>query len=173
MHAAGLRVVSSLAGRVRDPALPDGEVRIGGFGGPEGLAAWLRARQADAAVDATHPFAAPSPPTPPPRAPRPACRCSAWPARRGRPGPETLAEVDSLPDAAALLPALGGRVFLTTGRQGLGAFAAARPAWFLIRCVDPPDGARSRRDCRSSWPAAPTTRRPSGADAPSTGSRCW
>ena len=39
---AGVRVVSSLAGRVRDPALPVGEVRVGGFGGADGLAAWVR-----------------------------------------------------------------------------------------------------------------------------------
>ena len=39
---AGVRVVSSLAGRVRDPALPAGEVRVGGFGGADGLAAWVR-----------------------------------------------------------------------------------------------------------------------------------
>jgi precorrin-6A/cobalt-precorrin-6A reductase len=30
-------------------------------------------------------------------------------------------------------------VFLTTGRQGLAAFAAVDRAWFLIRCVDPPE----------------------------------
>ncbi|MGW2548069.1 precorrin-6A/cobalt-precorrin-6A reductase, partial [Kitasatospora sp. NPDC001574] len=53
-----LRVTSSLAGRVADPRLPVGEVRIGGFGGPDGLAAWLRAERVDAVVDATHPFAA-------------------------------------------------------------------------------------------------------------------
>ena len=50
-------MVSSLAGRVRDPALPAGEVRIGGFGGVDGLAAWLRDHDVAAVVDATHPFA--------------------------------------------------------------------------------------------------------------------
>src|SRR4051795_12873944 len=53
----GLRVVSSLAGRVARPRLPAGEVRLGGFGGPAGLAAWLRERRIAAVVDATHPFA--------------------------------------------------------------------------------------------------------------------
>ena len=136
----GLRVVSSLAGRVRDPVLPVGEVRIGGFGGPEGLADWLREQQVDAVVDATHPFARTI-------SASAAAACAAtgvpllglarepWIA-----GPDDRwHEVDSLPDAAALLPALGRRVFLTTGRQGLGAFAGLDQAWFLIRCVDPPD----------------------------------
>ena len=54
---AGVPRVSSLAGRVRDPALPAGEVRIGGFGGVDGLAAWLRDHDVAAVVDATHPFA--------------------------------------------------------------------------------------------------------------------
>ncbi|MBF0095650.1 MAG: precorrin-6A/cobalt-precorrin-6A reductase, partial [Alphaproteobacteria bacterium] len=53
-----LRVVSSLAGRVADPKRPPGEVRIGGFGGAEGLAAYLRGQDVSAVVDATHPFAA-------------------------------------------------------------------------------------------------------------------
>jgi precorrin-6A/cobalt-precorrin-6A reductase len=30
-------------------------------------------------------------------------------------------------------------VLLTTGRQGLAAFAGVDSAWFLIRCVEPPD----------------------------------
>ena len=51
-------VISSLAGRVPDPALPVGEVRVGGFGGADGLRRWLRDDGVDAVVDATHPFAA-------------------------------------------------------------------------------------------------------------------
>ncbi|EFC84188.1 precorrin-6A/cobalt-precorrin-6A reductase [Parafrankia sp. EUN1f] len=54
----GVDVVTSLAGRVRDPALPAGETVIGGFGGVTGLRAFLRDRAVDAVVDATHPFAA-------------------------------------------------------------------------------------------------------------------
>ncbi|KPM54531.1 precorrin-6x reductase [Frankia sp. R43] len=54
----GMDVVSSLAGRVRDPALPAGETVIGGFGGVGGLRVFLRDRAIDVVVDATHPFAA-------------------------------------------------------------------------------------------------------------------
>ena len=138
----GLRVVSSLAGRVRDPALPAGEVRIGGFGGADGLADWLRDQRVDAVVDATHPFARTI-------SANAAAACAAtgvpllglarepWTAGPG----DRWHEVDSLSGAAALLPALGRRVFLTTGRQGLAAFADLDRLWFLIRCVDPPSGA--------------------------------
>src|SRR5580693_10662092 len=55
--AAGTDVISSLAGRVRRPRLPDGPVRVGGFGGAEGLAAFLGEENITHVVDATHPFA--------------------------------------------------------------------------------------------------------------------
>ena len=51
-------IISSLAGRVPEPALPVGPVRIGGFGGVDGLKRWLQTERVDAVVDATHPFAA-------------------------------------------------------------------------------------------------------------------
>lgn len=131
-------VTSSLAGRVAVPALPCGDVRIGGFGGPEGLAAWLRGHGTDAVVDATHPFAA-----------RMTANAVAATAATGvpllllrRPG-WTQGPGDSwhrVPDAAAaaaLLPGLGRRVFLATGSGDLAAFAHV-DAWFLLRAVDPP-----------------------------------
>jgi precorrin-6A/cobalt-precorrin-6A reductase len=135
----GLRVVSSLAGRVRDPALPVGEVRIGGFGGAGGLAAWLADQRISAVIDATHPFAegisanaalaCGQTGTPLLRVIRPP-----WTPSEG----DTWHEARSLTDAASLLRDLGRRVFLTTGRQSLAAFASLRQTWFLIRCVDPP-----------------------------------
>ncbi|MHA6782986.1 cobalt-precorrin-6A reductase [Pseudonocardia saturnea] len=141
----GVHVVSSLAGRVRDPRLPPGEVRIGGFGGPEALAGWLRERGATAVVDATHPFAA---------------RISAHAAvaatavgvpllvlrRPGwTPGPgDDWTVVGSLSEAAGLLPGMGDRVLLTTGRGGLAAFAGS-DRWFLVRSVDPPEPPAPRR----------------------------
>ncbi|EXG79770.1 cobalt-precorrin-6A reductase [Cryptosporangium arvum] len=131
----GHDVVSSLAGRVRSPLLPPGEVRIGGFGGVDGLAAYLPGF--DAVIDATHPFAA-----------RMTAHAVEACARVGvplavlrRPGwdeepGDRWVRVPSVADAAeALSP--GQRVFLTTGVRGLDAFAGG-DQWFLIRCVDPP-----------------------------------
>jgi precorrin-6A/cobalt-precorrin-6A reductase len=132
-----LHVVSSLAGRVREPAQPPGEVRVGGFGGTSGLVAWLGGRRTAAVVDATHPFAA-----------RMSANAAAACAVAGvplvvlrRPGwtPEPgWTVVDTLAEAAAVLPGLGERIFLTTGRGGLAAFAAS-DLWFLVRSVDPPE----------------------------------
>ncbi len=138
----GLRVTSSLAGRVARPRRPAGEVRVGGFGGPEGMASWLREHRVDALIDATHPFAgtisfnaAVAAATA--HVPLLALRRPGWAAGPG----DRWYDVPSLPDAAGLLPALGERVFLTTGRMGLAAFAGPELAglWFLVRSVDPPE----------------------------------
>jgi len=137
----GLRVISSLAGRVSNPVLPDGEVRVGGFGGAAGLAAWLHSEGVAAVVDATHPFAA----TISAHAADACARAGLPLLRLARPGwaardGDDWHDAGSLGEAAALLPGLGTRVFLTTGRQGLAAFASLDRLWFLIRCVDPPAG---------------------------------
>jgi precorrin-6A/cobalt-precorrin-6A reductase len=135
----GLRVISSLAGRTNDPVPPPGEVRIGGFGGADGLAGWLRAEQVTAVVDATHPFAQTI-------SARAAFAC----ARRQTPllrllrppwtaGPgDDWREAGSVRAAAQLLPSAGRRAFLTVGRQELHVFAALDQMWFLIRCATPP-----------------------------------
>ncbi|MEU6266275.1 cobalt-precorrin-6A reductase [Saccharopolyspora shandongensis] len=134
-----LRVTSSLAGRVREPQLPPGEVRVGGFGGVDGLADWLQREQVDAVVDATHPFAGTITENAVAAAERARCpilvlRRPAW-----RPGPgDDWRPAPSLAAAAALLPELGERIFLTTGRQGLAHFAALSLR-FLVRTVDPPE----------------------------------
>ncbi|MEU6729878.1 cobalt-precorrin-6A reductase [Nonomuraea wenchangensis] len=145
-----LRVVSSLAGRVSNPRLPVGEVREGGFGGAEGLAAWLTRERIDVLVDATHPFAermtasaaAASAAT---GVPLLALRRPGW---REGPGDDWL-RVGSLRAAADLLvtrdwragAAAPGvvRVFLTTGRRSLPVFAPLPGVWLLARSVDPPE----------------------------------
>jgi precorrin-6A/cobalt-precorrin-6A reductase len=146
---AGVSVTSSLAGRVTDPALPVGEVRIGGFGGAGGLQDWLVAEHIDAVVDATHPFAT--------RITASALvateRCGIPLLGLRRPGwsegpGDEWHRVTSIAGAAALVgagvsrPGQGRqtarrRVFLTTGRRELAPFCDL-DAWFLIRSVDPP-----------------------------------
>jgi precorrin-6A/cobalt-precorrin-6A reductase len=136
---AGVAVVSSLAGRVANPRLPRGGVRVGGFGGPEALARWLADHDVEAVIDATHPFAqriSASAARACPAAGVPLLRLER-PGWRERPG-DRWHRVADLPAAAALVPSLGERVLLTTGRQGLAAFAPVAGAWFLIRCVEEP-----------------------------------
>lgn len=137
---AGIDVLTSLAGRTRTPAALPGRVRIGGFGGAEGLAAFLEAERVDAVVDATHPFAA-------------AMAGNAEAACRARPTPrlkllrpawtpvpgDRWTGVADFAEAAGVPPA-DARVFLAIGRQELGAFASRPDLWFLLRVVDPPAG---------------------------------
>ncbi len=136
--AGGVDVLSSLAGRVADPLLPQGPVRLGGFGGADGLADWLATHRPRAVVDATHPFAA-----------RITASAAAAARRHGTPllrlqrpgwtaGPgDRWTYVASLAEAADAVRG-AGTVFVTTGRQGVGAFAAL-PGRVLVRAVDPPD----------------------------------
>ena len=137
-------VISSLAGRVPDPALPAGPVRIGGFGGVEGLRQWLRDNDIAAVIDATHPFAATM-------TANAAAACAelalphlllsrpAW-----DPGDAELVASDR--EAADVVAAKGySRVFLTTGRSGTTAFRDSG-AWLLIRVVTAPQAENLPRD---------------------------
>ena len=130
-------VISSLAGRVPDPALPVGEVRIGGFGGVDGMRRWLIDSKVDAVVDATHPYAATitahaAAVCDELRLPHLVLARPAWP--RG-----DAIVVGSDAEAAKTVAAEQySRVFLTTGRSGTAPFADV-DAWFLIRAVTAPD----------------------------------
>jgi precorrin-6A/cobalt-precorrin-6A reductase len=141
----GLEVISSLAGRTRAPTLPPGEVRIGGFGGAEGLAKFLLERAIDRVVDVTHPFALQIGA----HAER-ACREVEVPRLRllrppWRPeASDRWVEVADLAQAARLLPELGRRPFLTVGQRDLEAFAGL-DLWFLVRTIEPPGPSPLRR----------------------------
>jgi precorrin-6A/cobalt-precorrin-6A reductase len=139
LHELGYPVVSSLAGRTSQPHLPPGEVRVGGFGGADGLERWLLEHDIAAVVDATHPFAeqiseaavigCQEAGVPLLRLDRPA-----WTERPG----DRWHRVPDLAAAVDLAPRLGRRIWLTIGRQEVGAFAGLSNAWLLIRCVEPP-----------------------------------
>jgi precorrin-6A/cobalt-precorrin-6A reductase len=139
LETAGLAVVSSLAGRLAETQLPAGAVRIGGFGGADGLARWLIEHDVAAVVDATHPFAVRISDSV-----RTACAATGVPLLRierpawiEQPG-DRWHRVGNLGGAAALAPRIGSRILLTIGRQGVSAFSDDRASWYLIRCVERP-----------------------------------
>ncbi len=136
----GIRVVSSLAGRTTNPRLPEGEVRIGGFGGADGLAGYLLQNRIAIVIDATHPFAAimggnaergcGQAGVPLLRLERPA-----WRPVDG----DDWTEVDDWDEAAGVVAKRSRRVLLALGRRELAAFAALDHIWFLVRSVEPPN----------------------------------
>ncbi|GGA83625.1 precorrin-6A reductase [Brucella endophytica] len=152
------RIITSLAGRTRDPAKLDGEVRSGGFGGVEGLARYIEAEGIDIIVDATHPFATRISPNAAKAAEltgRPIIRLErpAWQKTQG----DDWHEVSSLDEAAAAIPAKqaqekceavfrpglrpnkASRVLLALGRQHIAGFATRPDVHFVVRMIDPPE----------------------------------
>ena len=136
----GWRVTTSLAGRTAAPRLPAGDVRVGGFGGAGGLAAWCGAEGVAALIDATHPYAqriragardaAPLAGVPYLRLERPA-----W-----TPGPgDDWHGVDDVAAGLDRLRALGARrVLALVGRREVAALAGLAKVAFLVRGVEPP-----------------------------------
>ena len=139
LFGPSLTVISALAGRTRAPILPAGDVRIGGFGGAEGLAAYLEDEGIDLLIDATHPFAT--------RISAQACEAAAQagterlvlvrPPWKPVPGDRWI-DVATVEEAVEAIPAEAERVFLTVGVRSLAPFAARTDLWFLVRLVDAP-----------------------------------
>lgn len=141
----GVNVTSTLAGRVAHPALPAGEVRVGGFGGVAGLVSYVQAGGFTQVVDATHPFAA--------QMSRHASLAAAEtempllrlarPGWRAHPLAEQWTWVDSL-DAARSAADGATRPFVTTGRQSLPAYDTWSDRDVLVRLVDVTEGLPTR-----------------------------
>ena len=132
--------VFSLAGVTKNPVLPTVSVRIGGFGGADGLRDFLRDQAVGAVVDATHPFAAQMS-----RHTAMACASSGVPLLRiDRPvwtevEGDRWTHVSSIEDAAAALGDTPRTAFLTTGRKDLGPFQRASQHHYILRSIDAPE----------------------------------
>lgn len=130
----------SLAGRTTRPIVHRGKMRIGGFGGAEGLTGYLLNNKIDAMVDATHPFATHISMNALIAASAAGVKFvvlhrAPWIAEPGD-------RWTSCGDADSAIAALGEnsrRVFVTLGRQELLPLLAAPHHIYLIRSVDPVD----------------------------------
>ncbi|MDQ0507159.1 cobalt-precorrin-6A reductase [Xanthobacter agilis] len=136
---AGLSGTVSFAGRVeRLPPQPLPQ-RVGGFGGVEGLAAYLRAHRVTHVIDATHPFAA-----------RMSANAIAACAQTGVPlvaltrapwAPvpgDRWIRVCDIAGAVAALERPAARVMLAVGRMHLAEFAPNPQHFYLLRLVEAP-----------------------------------
>ncbi len=138
----GIEATVSFAGRTTSRAsFPDRiAVRVGGFGGVDGLRRHLADAGCTAMIDATHPFAARMPFNA-----QLACAALGIPLLRllrppwyAGPGDRWTC-VDDVHAAASAVRCSGARrVFLTVGRQELAPFAACAAAELLVRCIEPP-----------------------------------
>lgn len=133
-----LPLIFSLAGRTQNPDLPDCETRIGGFGGPEGLATFLAQNGVALVIDATHPFATRMSAnafeaTKSSRTARIALVRSPWITEMR----DLWHTVLSIEAAAKALPA-GARAFLALGSQHIAEFANRADVEFTLRMVDQP-----------------------------------
>ena len=131
--------ILSLAGATAEPASTPITRRIGGFGGAEGLAAFLARERIDAVVDATHPFASRI-------SANAIAACGATrtplvvfsrPPWAREPGDRWI-EVATIEAAVDALGAAGRTVFLTQGRLQLAIFARAQQHRYIVRAIDRP-----------------------------------
>jgi precorrin-6A/cobalt-precorrin-6A reductase len=132
-------VISSLAGRTKEPVPLAGEVRIGGFGGADGLAAFIKDNAIDVLIDATHPFAKNMSANAVLAAEKANCLLiiytrAAWQKQAG----DVWFEVETLEAARDQIPA-NARTLLALGSQHIAMFATRADVHFVVRMVDQPD----------------------------------
>ena len=136
----GIAAVLSYAGRVANPKPQPVPVRIGGFGGVDGLATYLRQHRVTHLVDATHPFAAQMSghalaATAQAGVAHIALTRPAWVPGEG----DAWQRVGDIDAAVAALAGTPRRVMLALGRMHVEAFAAQPQHRYLLRFVDRPD----------------------------------
>lgn len=135
----GLPAIFSYAGRVNAPKPQPLPTRVGGFGGVDGLIAFIKHAGITHIVDATHPFAA--------QMSRNALSAAAqsgvtmlaltrpaWQPKQG----DRWQPVASIDDAVAALAGPPQRVLLAIGRLHLKAFSAQPQHHYVLRLIDPP-----------------------------------
>ena len=153
---SGIAARLSLAGRTASPRASALPIRIGGFGGAEGLADYLVREGIDVVIDATHPFAAQI-------SNNAINACSSANIRLvaverppwSRAGGDDWIEHDSIEGAIAALPEEPLTIFSALGRQSIQALTAAPQHTYVIRVVDPveaPTGLASARIIASRGP---------------------
>lgn len=135
-----LHLIYSIAGETTSPWRPSrGELRIGGFGGNEGLSHYLANREINYVIDATHSFAVHMS-----RNMQLACAGLQLPYLRLlrdpwlEPKDQPWTNAETLAEAADLIPP-GRRILLAIGKKHLTAFAHRTDCWFLMRSIERPE----------------------------------
>lgn len=137
---AGLNATFSYAGRTAAPVPQPLPLRIGGFGGADGLQRYLTDTKTTHVIDATHPFAAQMSrnahaATQAMKLPLIRLERAPWTVQTG----DTWQTVKAIEDAPSALPDSPKNVFLAIGKQNLDLFTAKPQHHYLLRLVDPPE----------------------------------
>lgn len=141
MANAGLSGTVSFAGRVRRPVRQPLPQRVGGFGGPAGLARYLRDHAVTHLIDATHPFAAQMSHNVVQAAEMTGTPLIALTRAPWQAGPEDRwTHVPDIAGAVAALDSPPERILLAVGRMHLAEFAPNPQHFYLLRLIDAPDG---------------------------------
>jgi len=136
---SGIQIVTSFAGRTKNPPPLPGRVIRGGFGGIQGLKNFIESEAINLVIDATHPFAATI-------SENAYIACTVTdtllmtlvrPSWSLPPDGKWL-EVDDMAAACAAIRPFAKRVFLTTGTRDLAAFSALSDVRFLVRLIEAP-----------------------------------
>jgi precorrin-6A/cobalt-precorrin-6A reductase len=135
----GIAATLSYAGRTEAPRAQPIPVRVGGFGGVDGLAAFLQAEGVTHLVDATHPFAATMSANAVAAArmagvPLLALTRPAWTPIPG----DRWTRVADIEAAMAALAGAPRRVLLALGRMHVADFAVMPQHHYVLRFVDAP-----------------------------------
>lgn len=135
----GVAAMLSYAGRTEAPRAQQIPVRIGGFGGVDGLVAYLREARVTHLVDATHPFAATMSANAVAAAqlagvPLLALTRPAWVPVPG----DQWTRVADIAGAVAALAGPPRRILLALGRMHVADFAAMPQHHYVLRFVDAP-----------------------------------
>ncbi|WP_148862711.1 cobalt-precorrin-6A reductase [Marinobacter fonticola] len=132
--------IFSYAGRVASPKSQPVPVRVGGFGGVDGLAAYLANSAITHIVDATHPFAEQMSRHAVLAAERTGTPLVALSRPPWQPVPgDRWHPVSGIDKAVSSLTGPGQRIMLAIGRMHLDAFQAQPQHHYLLRLVDEPD----------------------------------
>jgi precorrin-6A/cobalt-precorrin-6A reductase len=135
-----LDLTLSLAGRTAAPARQAVPVRVGGFGGVDGLTDYLKRERVDVLIDATHPYANIISANAVAAARAAHVRLIALQRAPWMPvASDRWIEVKDVGAAVAALGQTPRRVFVTLGRNELAPLQTATQHFYLIRSVDPVD----------------------------------
>lgn len=137
-----LHVILSLAGVTKNPVIPGSiDTRIGGFGGTEKMAEWIKEQQIDLVIDATHPFAQQITKNTyqaihQVNVPFLRLERSAWEKKDG----DLWQEVQTVQEAVMMIGLQPRNVFITIGRKELLPFKECTVSHrYWIRSVDHPE----------------------------------